>query len=400
MLPLSGIRLVSLATTYPGPLAGMVLSDLGADVIVIENPKAPDTARRLPAFYAAINRGKRSIALDLKDPAGRDAFLAVVSGADVVVESFRPGVAARLSVDHEALQAVEPRLVYISISGYGQDGPMASVPAHDINLQAESGMLAASGTNAWATGFVEGPPVELADLFTGMIVVQAILLGLYERERTGRGPHLDVSMLDSLVSVLAPHLVPVVNQTGPPGVRYEAGYGLFATADGQLLALGIAGEDHFWQALCDELDLADLRAMTAQERLDTPEKAREQMIEAFSRRPRDEWIAVMRPRGIPVSPIVALSDVPAHPQVTARGLLRTVVRSDGSHERFIRQPLVVDTSAPGPSGPAPELGADTVEVLIESGLDAAAVKALVARGVALDGSRSQALTPAGAEVTA
>lgn len=373
MGPLTGVRVISLATTYPGPLAGMYLSDLGADVVVIENPAAPDTARRLPAFYAALNRGKRSVALDLKDPAGRRAFSALVDAADVVIESFRPGVAARLGVDHATLQATNPRLVYVSISGYGQTGPMTAVPAHDLNLQAESGLLDATGVDGRADGFVEAPRVELTDLITGMTAVQAVLVGLYGRERNGRGTFVDVAMLDSLVSVLSTHVVPVANDTGPPGVQYEAGYGLFPTADGQLLALGIAGEDHFWQALCDVVDLPALRGLDAQARLDAPEGPRGELVEALSRHPRDVWLERMRSRGIPASPVLPLGEVVGHPQVVSRRLIHILETGEIS----VRQPLVVDGHAPGPTRPAPRLGADTVDALLHAGLTTDEVAQLV-----------------------
>lgn len=378
MGPLTGVRVISLATTYPGPLAGMYLSDLGADVVVIENPAAPDTARRLPAFYAALNRGKRSVALDLKDPAGRRAFAALVGDADVVIESFRPGVAARLGVDHATLQAANPRLVYVSISGYGQTGPMAAVPAHDLNLQAESGLLDATGVDGRASDFVDAPRVELADLITGMTAVQAVLVGLYERERSGRGAYVDVAMLDSLVSVLSTHVVPVVNGTGPPGVQYEAGYGLFPTADGQLLALGIAGEDHFWEALCDVVDLPARRGLDAQVRLDAPERLRDELVAALSRHPRDVWLERMRARGIPASPVLPLTEVADHAQVVSRRLIHVLETGEIS----VRQPLVVDGHAPGPTRPAPRLGADTVDALLRAGLTTDEIEQLAAPAVA------------------
>jgi crotonobetainyl-CoA:carnitine CoA-transferase CaiB-like acyl-CoA transferase len=390
--PLSGVRVVSLATTYPGPLAGMMLSDLGAEVVVVENPKAPDTARRLPAFYAALNRGKRSVALDLKDPGGKGAFGRMVYRADVVMESFRPGVAARLGVDHEALRATNPRLIYVSISGYGQDGPMATVPAHDVNLQAESGLLAATGRSGLGSDFAEAPAVEFADLMTGMTAVQAVLLALFGRERTGRGTHVDVSMLDSLVSVLATHIVPTVNHSGPPGAQYEAGYGLFPTADGQLLALGIAGEDHFWQALCDVLDLPDLRDLSAHQRLQSPGAARQTLVEAISRRPLDLCLKQMRAQGIPASPILPLGAVAGHVQVLARHLLHPVGQTDGDQASYVRQPLIVDGCGPGPTRPAPELGADTVEVLLRSGMTPAEVENMLTRGAAFDGARPEPLS--------
>ena len=378
---LEGVRVVSLAVSYPGPLAGMMLSDLGADVVVVEGPHTPDPARMLPAFHEALNRGKRSVALDLKHAGARDAFYALADSADVVLEGFRPGVAARLGVDHQTLRARNPKLVYVSISAYGQDGPLATAPAHDLNLQAESGMLDSVELDADAT-YIPGPAVEFADIAAGMTAVQGVLLGLLCAERTGLGSFTDVSMFDSLVSTLAGHISPAASGSGPPGVQYETGYGLFATADAKLLGLGIAGEDHFWRSLCDVIGLSEVRGLGASERLSRPEVARDSLAARIATRSRDEWIGLLQGAAVPCSAVRSLGEVASHPQAVHRKLLHEVSDEHGSH-LHVRQPLVIDGEAPGPTTRAPRLGEHTEEVLTSCGIAASVVRDLVTAGAAV-----------------
>ena len=268
--PLAGVRVLDLSRLLPGPMCSLYLADLGADVIKVEDTRAGDYARaldtppgRVSAMFRAINRGKRSVAIDLKDARGRDAFLALVRTADVVLEGFRPGVMAALGLDHPALAAVRPALVYCSISGYGQDGPRANEPGHDINYLGYTGVLEASGARG-------GPPalssLQIADLLGGAASAAiAILAALVAARGGGEGRRIDVAMADATLAhaVFGVH---AMEQRGAPAARGDdlltggvPCYGVYATGDARFLAVG-ALEEKFWTTLCQALGRADLVA--------------------------------------------------------------------------------------------------------------------------------------------
>ncbi|MGH3119796.1 MAG: CaiB/BaiF CoA transferase family protein, partial [Streptosporangiaceae bacterium] len=268
--PLEGVRLLCLAEQYPGPFATALLADLGADVVLLERPAGGDPTRAFPGFHEALARGKRSVVLDLKHPGGRDAFLAMVAGADAVLEGYRPGVMARLGLDYEALRRVNGQLVYVSVSGFGQDGPYRDRPGHDLSYQALAGTLYGqlAEHGRLADGRAPRPTtLELGDLSAGLFTAQAVLLGLVRRDRDGQGSYIDVSVFDGLVSLLSAHLPPVLNGTGPPGFPHEPGYAVFRTSDGRLLSLSVAHEDHFWRRLCTVLGLEREQDLSSAQRL-------------------------------------------------------------------------------------------------------------------------------------
>ncbi|MEO1330861.1 MAG: CaiB/BaiF CoA-transferase family protein, partial [Pseudomonadota bacterium] len=243
--PLAGLRIVSMAEQYPGPFACMTLSDLGADVIQVERPGSGDPARFLPAFFEAVNRGKRSVALDVKVPGDRNRLLALVDQADVFMEGFRPGKLARLGLGWEDLSARNPRLVYCSISGFGQTGPYRDRPAHDLTYQGVGGAL-----DERIRGAVTGAPSDflMGDTLSALYAVIGILSALKGRDRTGRGGHVDVSMSDAVTAGLAP-FVASADQPAPPPPQEEPAYDLFECADGAWITLSIAHEDAYWARL-------------------------------------------------------------------------------------------------------------------------------------------------------
>ncbi|MGB3864596.1 MAG: CaiB/BaiF CoA-transferase family protein, partial [Xanthobacteraceae bacterium] len=251
-LPLAGIRVVSLAEQYPGPYATLLLSDLGAEVILVERPGVGDPARQFPPFHAALNRGKQSVALDLKSSEGKRDLRRLVASADVLMEGYRPGTMARLGFGYEAMAALNPRLVYVSISGFGQDGPYRDRPAHDISYQALAGFLYRHAEQ----GSVEDPGgIAVGDLSSGMFAAVGTLAALLERGRTGKGKYVDVSMTDGLVSWMSVMLGPVMNGAPLADIGAEPAYGVFKCADGRLLTLSIAHEDWFWRPLCELLGM-------------------------------------------------------------------------------------------------------------------------------------------------
>lgn len=372
--PLAGVRLLSVAEQYPGPFPTAMLADLGADVVLLERPSGGDPTRAFPGFHEALARGKRSVALDLKAPGGRPAFLAMVAGADAVLEGFRPGVMGRLGLGYEALRRVNTQLVYVSVSGFGQDGPYRDRPGHDLSYQALAGTL--YGQLAGGT-LPEPTTLELGDLSAGLFTVQAVLLGLVRRARDGQGSYTDISVFDGLVSLLSAHLGPVLNGTGPPGFPHEPGYAVFRTADGQLLSLSVAHEDHFWRRLCAVLGLDGEEDLSSAQRLADRDRLSALLARRIATRTRAEWDRLLSSADIPHGDVHDLPDLAADPHVAARGLLTTTM-DGGQPRQFIRQPLMVDGVGWGPQSGAPALGQHTAEVLSEAGLSNGDIAALLA----------------------
>ncbi|EDY86674.1 bile acid-inducible operon protein F [gamma proteobacterium HTCC5015] len=275
---LEGVLVVDLSQNLPGPYCSRLLADQGARVIKVEPKGKGDFARLLPGFYKALNGGKESLSLDLKDPSDREVLYQLAQKADVVIESFRPGVVKRLEIDYERLKRGNPRLVYCSISGYGQEGAIASVPAHDINLQANAGLIGFSGRRYKNSD--EECPIPIADMVTSLYAHSAIVSQLLARGKRRKGAYIDMSMNDGLEHMVSvwEHTTPrtemVMKLLGKRGVpksllspmRRPIGrivrrgllpamphYGVFECRDGQSLCLGIVDENHFWKKLCEEL---------------------------------------------------------------------------------------------------------------------------------------------------
>lgn len=374
--PLTGIRVLDLSRLLPGPYCTSLLADLGAEVIKIETPGAGDYSRMIPTdlggdgTFQAVNRNKKSVALNYRNARGLQVLLRLASAVDVVVEGFRPGAAARWGLGYEAIRQVSPSVVYCSLSGYGQNGPYAERAGHDLNYQALGGLLALNG----AAG---GPPlptgVQIADLAGGMLAAIAILGALFGRQQTGQGAYLDVSMLDAVVSWLAPVAGALFLQSGQNPARGGTpltgslpSYSVYATADGKYLALS-ALEPHFWTAFCNALGREDLFRRQFDASL-IPELAA-----LFAQRTRAEWLALLGPADVCLEPVYGVDEVLQDPQARERGL---VVEAD---------PLDAagPVSAPGPpwrfgppfqfvergrGAPAPKLGQHTQEVLRQAGL--------------------------------
>jgi crotonobetainyl-CoA:carnitine CoA-transferase CaiB-like acyl-CoA transferase len=354
---LDGVRIVSLAEQYPGPYATLVLADLGADVIQVERPVGGDPARQFPGFYAAVARNKRSVALDLKSENGLEAFGRLVADADAVIEGFRPGTVDRLGVGYEHARAINPAIVYVSISGYGQDGPYRGRPGHDLAYQAIAGLLA--GSESATTG----TELQIGDLTAGMFAIIAVALGLMHRARTGSGLYVDVSMLDVLVSMNAARLVPAMNSLAEPLFMQGPAYRTYVARDGKRLALAIAHEDTFWRSLCAVAGLEAYGDVGSDERIARTSELQELLERALSTRSRAEWVELLVAADVPVAPLNDLDDVWNDPQVVSRGLVVEVEGADGTSQAHVRQPLVIPGFSTTPSRPAPRLGEHTEQVL-------------------------------------
>ena len=383
MAPLEGIRVLDLSRLLPGPMCSLYLADLGADVVKVEDTGAGDYARTLgtkpgaqSALFRALNRGKRSIALDLKASAGRDAFYALVRTADVVLEGFRPGVARALGIDHPTLSALRPPLVYCSLSGYGQDGPRAGMAGHDVNYLGYAGVLDATGVRG---GTPVLPSLQVADLLGGAASAAiAILASLLAAHSRGEGRYIDVAMADASLAhaVFGLH---ALEQSGAPAQRGDdlltggvPCYGVYATADGRFLAVG-ALEHKFWSALCTALDRPDLVAQA----FDRSGAVRAALDAIFAGAPRDTWIERLAGVDCCVTPVLDLAESLRDPQFDARGMVHR--RADGTTElappfRLADHPFVAERVAPAQ-------GEHTRDILRAAGYDDARIAALVAAGV-------------------
>lgn len=379
--PLEGIRVLDLSRLLPGPFLTMVLADLGADVVKIEDPKVGDYLRVFPPVkggvagrYLAVNRGKRSLAMDLKQAAHVEAFLALVERADVVIESFRPGVMAKLGLGYDVLAARNPRLVMCSISGYGATGPYAHRAGHDLNYVGLAGVLA-MGAEAPGHGPAM-PGVQIADLAGGALwSATGILAALVGRERTGRGAHLDISMTEGALTLLAAELGNLDCGARPTrGAETLNGgvacYGVYRTADDRYLSVG-ALEPKFYVAFSTAIgrkpDVSELVAPPAKQA-----QIRAEIAAILASRTRAEWLEILAAHDCCCEPVLELDELAAHPLHVAREVFFTLDGGALGPIAQVRTPLGTPASPRLP----PTLGQHSREVLTEYGLDAAQIAAV------------------------
>lgn len=356
-----GVRVLSLAEQYPGPYATLLLADLGADVVLVERPKGGDPARAFAPFFRSLARNKRSVCVDLKSEAGRQQLFELTADADVLLEGFRPGTMDRLGVGYTALAAINPRLIYVSISGFGQTGPYRDRTAHDLSYQAIAGHLFAQA----GAGVSANPSIAYGDLSSGTFAAFAIASALYARERTGRGTAIDVSMTDGLVSWMTAYLAPAM--AGHTSFEFldEPAYGSFGCADGLQLTLSIAHEDHFWRALCELLEMTDVAHLSGAQRLANAKALRGRVGTSIGQKPLAHWATLLDAASIPWSPLNDLSQVVADPHFRARGLFAAIESQDGTLEPHVLQPVRFSAWPTQLGRPAPRLGEHTDEVFAE-----------------------------------
>ena len=393
MMPLEGMRVLDLSRLAPGPYCSMLLGDLGADVLLVEAPPqlvsrsgaqeqaADEEAERRQAFNA-LRRNKRSIVLNLREQAGRDVFYKLCESADVVLEGFRPGVVDRLGVDYETVAKINPRIVYCSLSGYGQDGPYRDMVGHDINYISIGGALGMIGRPGQRPAI---PMNVIADFAGGgLMAAFAILAAVIARQQSGRGQYVDSAMSDGVLYLLASTASGVLAGAGAPRPG-EAGlsgavphYDVYECADGRWLSIG-ALEPHFWEALCEAVGRDDFKPHQ-QDRERHPE-IRQQLERSFRSATRDQWFERLRGLDICVAPVLALDEALKDPHNLARQMVIEV-----EDERFglVQQvgigPKLSDT--PGrvrSAGPRP--GQDGRRVLEALGYTAEQIEALRAQDV-------------------
>jgi len=380
---LDGLRILDLTRLLPGPFCTMLLGDLGADVIKVEEPRGGDPARHYPplvgdtgALFLLVNRNKRSVTLDLKAPAGRDLLLRLVDGADVLVESFRPGVMDRLGLGYPALAERNPRLIYATLSGFGQQGPYRDRPGHDLNYLALAGVL---GYNVDRQGQPVPPAVQVADLGGGTFGALAIVAAVLARQQTGAGQFVDTSLFGSAVAWL-PTLIASLFASGTPPAPSEprlagglAQYDVYRTADGRFISLG-ALEPKFWQAFLEQIERPELATRPTDE-------VRAAVRDVFAQRTYAEWIEVLGPVETCWAPVQTLDEALADPQLQALGLLQSIEHPRLGPLAQLGPPFTLSATPAQLRRPPPELGQDTAALLAELGLSDDDVQHLRATGV-------------------
>ncbi len=399
--PLVGLTVVDCSTVLAGPYCTMLLGDLGADVIKVEPPEGDGTrawgppwvgseadGTRTAAYYLAVNRNKRSVRVDLKSEAGAEVLRRLLTRGDVLVENFRAGGFARLGFDDAALQALNPRLVHLAISGYGPDGPAADRPGYDFVIQASSGLMSITGVADDEGGGPTKVGVAISDVMTGMLGAVSVLASLVARERKegpspGVGQRVDISLLASALSALVNQaqnafvsgVAPVRRGNAHPNiVPYET----FETADGEIAVA--VGSERQWPRMCVALGLPaladDPRFATNGDRVERRSELRPTLAERFLERTSAEWLAALGAADIPAGPINDVLAAFASPEAVARGM---TVEMDHPAWGVIRQVGVPFTLSATPASlriPPPMLGADTEAILGELGYDEAGIRAL------------------------
>lgn len=386
--PLCGIRVLDLSRLLPGPFCTLLLADLGAEVVKVEDVEGGDYIRAMgpsiggeSAYFLALNAGKKSVALNLKSPAGLGIFMRMAARADVVVEGFRPGTADRLGIGYRAVKAANPRIVYCSISGYGQDGPERDRAGHDLNYIARAGILGLCGRPGGAPAI---PPVQIADLSSGMFAALGITAALRESERTGEGRYLDIGMMDSALAWMVMTVAEyAAGERGGRGRLPLTGkhpcYNVYRTRDGHDICLA-ALESKFWEAFCRTMGREDLLPLQFSER---PEDFA--AVETlFAGRTRDEWAQLLKATDFCCEVVPTLSEVLISPQAKHRGLVRDI-RSGDQANILLGHPLR-ESGAYEPAA-CPGHGEHTAEVLNELGVTDREQAELEAAGIVRGRSR-------------
>ena len=372
--PLHGVRVIDMTRVLAGPFCTMSLGDMGAEVIKVEEPGKGDDTRGWPPFvhgeatyFLSVNRNKKSLTLDLKAPDGQEILRRLLASADVVVENFRPGTMERLGFGYETLERANPRLIYCSISGFGESGPEAHRPGYDLIVQGESGVMD-------ITGFPDGPPVKvgnsIGDLVAGMAAAQGITLALLSRSQTGKGQKVEIGMLDVMASLLTYQAGLYWNAGGRPARRGNehpsiVPYEVFKAQD-VYITLGVANNS-LWDRTCKALDRPDLikdpRFDTEANRVTNRKVLVPLLNEILGARPADEWLARLDKAGVPAGRIKSVAEVCESAHLRARGMMVSLAHPKAGSIRVMGVPVRLHDTPGGAQAAPPLLGQHTDEVL-------------------------------------
>ncbi|MCU1716238.1 CaiB/BaiF CoA transferase family protein [Pseudomonas sp. 5P_3.1_Bac2] len=388
--PLSSLKVLDFSTLLPGPFASLLLADMGAEVLRVESPTRVDLVRVLPPYaagvstsHAYLNRNKRGIALDLKQPAAVQLVKQLVAEYDIVLEQFRPGVMDKLGVGYEALKAINPKLIYVSITGYGQTGPYKDRAGHDLNYLALSGLASYTGRSD------SGPlplGIQAADIAGGSLYgVIGLLAAVIQRQVTGQGAHVDISMTDCVFSLHAMSGAGYLGAGVEPGMQNQvlnggSFYDYYRTRDGRWFAVGSL-EPQFMQQFCAALGRPELAARGLSQKPEDQQALKREIEIEIEKRDFLEWSEVFAAIDACVEPMLNLSEAVQHPQLQARGVVTQVPLTDGRSQAQIACPLKFSTPLPAPRHIGAALGAHTAEVLAELGYSPEQIEQLRAQRV-------------------
>ena len=374
MRPLDGIRVVDLSRVLAGPYCSLLLADMGAEVVKVEEPGRGDDTRAWPPFvggeatyFMSVNRGKKSLTLNMKHAEGKGILRRLLEGADVLLENFRPGTLERLGFGYAAVRSLNPRLVYCSISGFGESGPEAGRPGYDLIVQGESGIMD-------ITGFPDGPPVKvgnsIADLAAGTMAAHGIVLALFARERTGQGQKVEIAMLEVMAALLTYHGQAYFATGKSPRRRGNqhpsiVPYEVFQAADGYL-TVGVANNS-LWSRFCQAIGRPDL---TADPRFDTEARRVENrdalvplLAAVFATAPVARWLARLGEAGVPAGKIKEIGEVLESEHLRARGAVVSLTHPTAGPMRMVGPPIRLSGTPAEAAAPAPLLGEHTEEIL-------------------------------------
>ena len=389
---LDSIKVVDLTRTLAGPFCTMLMGDMGADVVKIEEPSAGDETRKWTPFwngestqFLSFNRNKRSLAVNLKETDGIKIVRELAADADVMIESFRAGALDRMGLGYEEINKSNPGIVYCSISGYGRTGPMADMPGYDLLIQAYSGLMS-------LTGDPDGLPLRvgfsLVDLFAGMMAYGTIVTALRQRDQTGKGQWVEASLLDGQVSTLSYHATGFLG-TGVEPKRMGSGhpslvpYQSFSSSDGHFI-IGCANQG-LWERMCHAIGqaglLEDPRFTTNTDRVEHRAECVGALNEVFMQNTTDYWVGLIVEAGVPCGPINTVSDVVSNPQVLARNMISEVVHPNIPNLKFPSSPLKLTDSPATIRRVPPLLGQHNEEILDEAGYSPDKIADLRERGV-------------------
>jgi formyl-CoA transferase len=389
MAALDGIRVIELTTMITGPLAGMLLADLGAAVTKIENREGGDPFRsfrggRYSGHFISYNRNKRSLTLDLRSPQGKEIFLTLVRQADVLIDNFRPGVLDRLGLGDAVLREANARLIHASITGFGASGPYRDRPSYDAVAQSLSGVMSQFIDPEMPE--VGGP--TLSDNISGFYAAYGILGALYERERTGKGRRIETSMLEATIAFAPDGFINHQRHGMKIGPRSRVSVSqsfAFRCSDGRIIAVHLSSQAKFWEGLVAALERSDLLAhpdfATREQRIANYRALWLEMSKTFATRPRDEWAARLEAQDVPFAPVLNVEEVPEDPQVRHLRTFYNVEHPTEGEVTGAYPPLLIDGERPGAITPPPTLGEHTDEILAELGFDAAQATELKAKKI-------------------
>lgn len=387
-LPLENIKVLDLTQLLPGPFCSLLLADLGAEVIKVEKPMQGDYARQMAPFigkesyrFLLRNRNKKSIALNLKTSQAKEIFYTLAKEADVILESFRPGVARRLGVDYETIKKINPGIVYCSISGYGQNGPNKDMPGHDINYVGIAGVLSVTGNKGDKPVL---PGIPIADFSSAFFAAYSILAAIIGREKSGKGQYIDVAMTDVVSSLLIVYADSYFaeGKVLQRGDSWMSGgspyYNIYETKDGRYITIG-AVERHFWQRLCKALDREDLTEFQFSE--DKKEEVFKILKEIFITKTQEEWLNSLKEADVPCGAVNTIDDVFSNPQIRHRGLLSETLHPLVGKIKQIKFPVKFSEASTSIRLPPPMLGEHTESILQSLGYKKEKIEEMQKKGI-------------------